>query len=724
MKIEMGLLGAVLAFGVVGTGFAADEHSVTARVVEVSKGGLTLTKALERVGELRAADAQAPVDIVVGAGRYAFRRPLFIDGVLAGAGHGALTIRAAEGTRPQLLGSVPVRDWKKAKKMNGRNDVWEADVSELELTDQLDALFVDGKMMTLARYPNADPDAPYAGGWAYVPGKWVSMYAKIEGETRDAMPVAPADWHDWAVPSEGRIVIFPLQRYGSSSVRIADFDRAQKQVRFAKSLNCPARPGDTYILSGFREELDAPGEWCHDLKAQKVYLIPPKGVNLAKALVTVPVADTVFELKGAQKVTVAGLEIFAARKVAVVNGGRAFTLLGCDVHDIAARAIELNHGKDHQLRDCDFHELGQGVMHCTGGSGRHDPSGIVVDNCYVHHVGKTDHASAAFFLEAHAVTMTHNLMHDLPGWGVFHCGGWHTFADNRIHHYMLETEDGAAFYTCNYFGGIGTTFARNWVSDGIGFGKAAAVGPYTFYLNSHAFYFDAGPGGSLLYDNVVERTSGPALKFNGCRCMTVSNNVFSAIGRREMRHWSHAMLLNSGAAPDGLDATQASMLARDPKLAGLPVFALPPSKWPEHVNCWSNTFVRNIWTYPDAPAQLYVLVQGAKIPLQTFDWNWIALGKESDEPKLWDGWTFKETWQRKFKADLHTRIANEIKFADPKKGDFTPKEKATAKKLGLRPLVMKDCGLYVTPYRPKIPREADGAAAHPKWLQLPARKKK
>lgn len=711
----------IAAVGLSWTVLAADSV-VTARVVTVSREAYTFGKALEKVGEIRATDPEAPVDIVVADGQYALRSPLLLDGTLCGPSAGPLTIRAATDAKPRLMGSVPVRGWTRVRKMNGRSDIWEADVSALELTDQLDALYCEGTMLTLARYPNADPEAPYAGGWAYVPGKWVSMYAKVEGETRDKMPVGDADWHDWSVPSEGRIVIFALQRYGSAYVRIADVDRAKKRLMFAKSLNCPARPGDTYILSGFREELDCPGEWCHDLKAQKLYLIPPKGKDPNKLLITAPVAETVFRLKNAHNVTVAGLELCAARKVAVVDGGRAFTLLGCDVHDISTRAIELNHGKNHQLRDCDFHELGQGVMHCTGGSGRHDPSGIVVDNCYVHHIGKVDHAAAAFFLEAHAVTMTHNLMHDLPGWGVFHCGGWHTFADNRVHHYMLETEDGAAFYTCNYFGGIGTTFARNWVSDGIGFGKAAAVGPYTFYLNSHAFYFDAGPGNSYVYDNVVERTSGPALKFNGCRCMTVSNNVFAAIGRREMRHWSHATLLNSGAAPDSLDGTQAAMVARDPKLAELPAFALPPSKWPEHVNCWSNVFVRNIWTYPDAPEQLYVLVQGAKIPLQTFDYNWISIGKESDAPRLWDGWTFKETWQRKFGADVHSRVAKDIKFVDPKKGDFTPKDKAMMKKLGIRPLVMKNCGLYVTPYRPKLPKEADGAANHPKWLQIQRRK--
>ena len=80
--------------------------------------------------------------------------------------------------------------WRRTS-FNGRDDVWVADVSALKLKSQLPLLFHDGASMTLCRYPNADPRRPYSGGWAYVPGKAVSMYREIEGERDDEVPVRP-----------------------------------------------------------------------------------------------------------------------------------------------------------------------------------------------------------------------------------------------------------------------------------------------------------------------------------------------------------------------------------------------------------------------------------------------------------------------------------------------------------------------------------------------------
>ncbi len=648
--------------------------------------------ALSELDRIRAEHPADPVEIVVADGTYHFSKPLEIDGVRAGEGMGKLTIRAADGAHPRIVGGVPVKGWTRCKgKVNGRTDVWEADVSSLGLAEQQTDLFLDGRALTLARYPNADPKSPLTGGWAYIPGNWVSMYKKVEGDTNASMQVDDADWHDWKVPTEGRVVVFPQQHYGSSLVRVKELDREKKRIVFARNVCGCTRPKDNYILSGFREEMDEPGEWYHDLAAQKLYLIPPKGVDPSAAAIALATARAVFRCKGAVDVSIEGLEICAAKKALVVDGGRGVALVGCKVHDIMERAVELNRGEGHRLADCDFYDLGEGVMHCLGGAPGKS-CGFVVENCYVHHIGRLTHSSAAFFLEVHGVVMRHNLMHDLPGWGVFHCGGGHRFEDNRIHHYMLETEDGAAFYTCNYMGGVGTVLARNWISDGIGYGKAAAVGPYVFQLNSHAFYFDAGPGFSTMYDNVIERTSGPAVKFNTCRGMVVSNNVFSAIGRRSMRWWSHAWLL------------QNSRMSPNPPPVG---------------DCWSNVVVRNIWAYPDCPEQLYVLTQGEPdIGSQTIDWNWISLAKDEKTPRL-----FKLDWKKDWidkGADAHSFVGKgEVAFRDPKHGDFTPKNKSVPAKLGMHPVVLKDCGLYVTKHRPKIPKEADGVANHPEWLRPP-----
>ena len=262
-----------------------------AAVLEIPvTNGVSVADAFEKALQTRIHDEKSDIVIDIKVKGRALNRPIVIDGTSQPKNCGKLIVRGSGPKKPRLFGSLPVRGWKKLPvKMNGRNDVWEADVSSFELTDQISSLYMDGKMLTLARYPNFNPKSPYAGGWAYVPGRWISMYKFPEKEpsgNRTCMRVGKDDWHDWKVPSEGRITIYPRQRYGSSYVRISDFTREKRIIHFAKNICDVPRPGDTYILSGFREELDDYGEWCHDLKAAKVYLIPPKGKNPNKNTTT------------------------------------------------------------------------------------------------------------------------------------------------------------------------------------------------------------------------------------------------------------------------------------------------------------------------------------------------------------------------------------------------------------------------------------------------------
>ena len=123
-----------------------------AAVVEIQMtNGVSVAEAFDQAMEARAADEQAEIVINVDLSGKALNRSIFIDDVMQPRGAGKLTIRGVGKKRPRFLGSLPVRGWKKSRdKLNGRVDVWEADVSAFELTGQLDALFMDGKMLTLA----------------------------------------------------------------------------------------------------------------------------------------------------------------------------------------------------------------------------------------------------------------------------------------------------------------------------------------------------------------------------------------------------------------------------------------------------------------------------------------------------------------------------------------------------------------------------------------------
>ena len=396
--------------------------------IEISAtNGVSFVAAFDKVAGIRAGDRKSDIFINVDFERIAVSRPVRIDASMQPKGSGAFVVRGVGKTRPRIFGGLPVRGWKKSKaRAKGVPVAWEADVSSFGFDRQVDALFMDGRMLTLARYPNFDPGAPYAGGWAYVPGRWISMYSFPAVEpagARDFMLVGKDDWHDWSVPSEGRITIFPRQRYSSSVVRIADLDREKRILRFAGRLCDVPRPGDTYILSGFREELDDFGEWCHDLKGAKLSLIPPHGAHMEKALVTLASTEAVFMLDGACNVAIENLELCAGTRGVRVRGGENVVVRGCSIHDMTSFAVEFHGGSRHRLVDTDIFDLGCGAVHMTGGDYAH-MNGGTVENCHIHHTGKIDHKGNAIFIEGYGMKVRHCLIHDIPGWAVYHMGAW------------------------------------------------------------------------------------------------------------------------------------------------------------------------------------------------------------------------------------------------------------------------------------------------------------
>ena len=67
-----------------------------------------------------------------------------------------------------------------------------------------------------------------AGGWAYIDGKPIPMYQKIEGESRRTFRYKPGDVHDWAHPEDAEAVVFPQYNWWNNILGIASIDRENR----------------------------------------------------------------------------------------------------------------------------------------------------------------------------------------------------------------------------------------------------------------------------------------------------------------------------------------------------------------------------------------------------------------------------------------------------------------------------------------------------------------
>lgn len=174
---------------------------------------------------------------------------------------------------PIISGSVPVTDWRPTVHPLLNKAVYEADISQLPLSDKgVYHLFLNGQLLTLARYPNVDSPKQV---------KWLKV-AQTAGKNGFTDPVLA----NYGKPDGywiGATLRIRIYSWTYVITPITDYQAATGKIT-AKGL-LDQLPEWGYFLDNKLEELDHPGEWYYDAPTQKVYLYPPEGSDLNTALV-------------------------------------------------------------------------------------------------------------------------------------------------------------------------------------------------------------------------------------------------------------------------------------------------------------------------------------------------------------------------------------------------------------------------------------------------------
>lgn len=689
--------------------------------LEVAPDGFSVELLSRRILAVRRENPSGIVRVRFSAGDYYFEKPLLLDG--ASAPSCSASIEFCSVGHVRLFGSVPVSGWKRGN-VNGFDGVWYADVRTCGVTNRLNLLFCNGRRQVLARYPNADSRNPYAGGWAYVDGKRVGMYQEIAGERLDRVAVAPQDRISRAHPAEGRICIFPRYNWFNRIANIASVESDGSCV-LASRLQFAARPGDRYHFLGYREDLDVPGEWYHDVGGGRLWWIPEEADMRRPVVLSVPCAGSVFRLEGASGVKIRGFEICAANSALVAARSCDVVVSGCRIHDVGftESAVSAKGCSRFVVKDCDIWETGgPGVQIEGGGNPPLELSGNAVENCYLHHTGRMSRNGGAIVVVASGVLLRHNLIHDIPRSGIAHNGQLNVIAFNRIRHTNLESEDTAAVYGHgDWIGGAGTKIFNNWISDTIGFGWTKKG--YRFRHFAFGLYTDTAGGGTEYVNNIVERSPSGGIHLNSARYCLVSNNVFVSNGgpkqtnkQLSLQGW-HTQEGIYASVSNGMTYWHARLLGKNPGWTNFPSLARTPqeSHLPGHRLMQQNVFVNNIVYYPDQPNSSYHGAVYFDHSVNRFDRNVIWGGSTNVVLYTDSAKDFCE-WKREGQ-DVGSLVTDPL-FVDPVNHDWRLRADSPARKLGIRPVSTDSIGLVKTASRRRLPvRDAEGVREHPEWLR-------
>ncbi|RKZ71875.1 MAG: hypothetical protein DRR19_32315, partial [Candidatus Parabeggiatoa sp. nov. 1] len=193
-----------------------------------------------------------------------FRGAINTKGYVIGTTIGAYG--PSENPNPVIAGSVQITGWTKTTHSALGSDVYEADVSALPLTDKgIEHLFVNGELMTIARYPNVDSpadknwlnvDAGAGAGTDAFTDQALVAYGKPGGYWKGAtLRIRTYSWY---------YKVFEVTGYAASNGKIT-------AAGLGGGGGFPLEEWG-YFLDGKLEELDYPGEWYYDDNAKKVYL--------------------------------------------------------------------------------------------------------------------------------------------------------------------------------------------------------------------------------------------------------------------------------------------------------------------------------------------------------------------------------------------------------------------------------------------------------------------
>ncbi|MEI6753628.1 MAG: right-handed parallel beta-helix repeat-containing protein [Paludibacter sp.] len=326
---------------------------------------------------------------------------------------------------------------------------------------------------------------------------------------------------------------FWRQPWSPTTVRVAEVNTQGNWIKLAVnadagmgskySANADAagtyRVGDgkeKWIAINYLDEIDSPGEWAYDFKDKKVYYYPSTDLSKADAYFA-DNSTAVIYCNGVSYMRFIGLTIEGGQ-------GSGFTMAntsnifvgGCTIRNVGSHGVFDNGGMNNTYQGNNFYETGAvGIyLYRSGSRSTLTPSNSSVLNNHVHHTGKLATGYAVVISECVGVTMSHNLIHDVPAGGVM-CSAVNSFLEyNEIHNVALKASDMGCFYDVGQWTTYGNEVRYNFVHHA---------------NRANGYYSDDGASGYNYYNNIAQGILNPFLTGGGHHVIGRNNLIVDAL---------------------------------------------------------------------------------------------------------------------------------------------------------------------------------------------------
>ena len=391
------------------------------------------------------------------------------------------------------LNSLVIRSYKKekvtisgAEKISPKWQPYKNSIlkSHVALTEKPDRLLMNGVNLPMARYPNYDSTARVFNGTA-------------------ANAISNEKVANWRNPNGGYIHALHNGEWGDFHYLITGKTNEGKlsyEGGWQNNRPAPMHPQYRFVENIF-EELDAPGEWWYDIKAQILYLYPPKNQPIEHAQFEVSHLTDLLHIIGDAHQTVKNIEIqhitFTAtsrsfmqtkepllRSDWTIYRGGAILLKGtadirisnCTFCSLGGNALLLSdYNKNDTIQGNNIYDIGASAVvfvgnpmavrspafqydlsipwskmdYAPGPKSTDYPQYCLVQDNLIQHIGTIEKqvAGVAIDMSAH-ITVSYNTIYNTPRAGINigdGCWGGHVIEYNDVFNTVLETGDHGAF---------------------------------------------------------------------------------------------------------------------------------------------------------------------------------------------------------------------------------------------------------------------------------------
>ena len=417
-------------------------------------------------------------------------------------------------------------------------------------------LFIDGRPMPLARWPNV--------GWATVDSIPSSDAQGVEART---IGFQHERMERWAEASEPWAFGYWYHGWADEHTPIAEVDAQNGRLTFGAEHLYGYRKNQRFYVYNILEELDSPGQWYADRETGVLYLWPPEGVRIEETEVMVSLLEEpLISTRNASHVRFEQLVLEGTRGSGVtIRDGENVQVVRSVIRNIGRDGVNIRDGREHSVVSSDLYHLAERGIHLVGGDRQTlEPAGHRAVNNHIHHFSRWARTyRAAIQMSGVGHVAEHNLIHDGPHLAINFGGNDHRIAFNEIHHVLTETDDAGALYIGRDWTGRGHVIEGNFIRHsgshhardhdrGVGLEKVeenVVYGPVASHGTSLIYLDDMASGvtirGNLLHDG------GRTILIGGGRDNNVEGNIIIG-GDRGVRMDGRGLAWASELAkPDG-----------------------------------------------------------------------------------------------------------------------------------------------------------------------------